>query len=136
MKRTLLQNVRVVPYTSENVIKREGFLSAVFGVLVGKPTGTPDGITVKVTFIECNEENGTYTPVADDKLVLNHTIEKGVLELDADKAGSQLLNIDLDLVGCKRYIKAKVEIVCTGGTTPSCTAVCALVLGDAAEMPV
>lgn len=39
MKRELLQNVKVTPYTSEDVIDREGFLSAVLGVLVGNQRG-------------------------------------------------------------------------------------------------
>ena len=39
MKRELIQNVKVTPYTSEEAIDRDGFLSAVLGVLVGTPTG-------------------------------------------------------------------------------------------------
>lgn len=136
MKRALLENVKVTPYTSEDVIDREGFLSAVLGVLVGSPTGSPTGMSVKVTFTESDEESGSYTPVADKKLVLDHTLDEGKLELETDAAGSQLINVDLDLVGCKRYVKAKVEMVCSGGTSPSCTATCALVLGDASEMPI
>ena len=136
MKRTLLENVKVMPYTSEDVIDREGFLSAVLGVLTGEPTGAPTGMSVKVTFTESDEKAGTYTPVADEKLVLGHVIEEGVLEMETDAAGGQLIDVDLDLVGCKQYVKAKVEMACTGGTSPSCTATCALVLGDAAEMPV
>lgn len=136
MKRELLQNVKVTPYTSEDVIDREGFLSAVLGVLVGKPTGTPTGIKVKVTFTESDEESGSYTPIADKKLVIDHTIDEGVLELETDAAGSQLVNIDLDMVGCKRYVKAKVEMVCTGDSSPSCTATCAFVLGDPEQMPI
>ena len=136
MKRALLENVRVTPYTSEDVIDREGFLSAVLGVLVGSPTGSPTGMNVKVTFTESDEESGSYTPAADKRLVLDHSINEGELELETDAAGSQLVNIDLDLVGCKRYVKAKVEMVCSGGTSPSCEATCALVLGDAAGMPV
>ena len=46
------------------------------------------------------------------------------------------MDFDLDLVGCKQFVKIKFEIVCTGGSTPSCTATAALALGDASEVPV
>ena len=45
------------------------------------------------------------------------------------------MNFDLDLVGCKQFIKIKVEVVCTGGTSASCDATAALVLGDKAYTP-
>ena len=106
MKRELLENVKVQPYTSGDAIDREGYLSAVLGVSLGAATGTPTGITVKVTFTE------------------------------ADPAGSELHNIDIDLVGCKQFIKATVAVECTGGTSPSCTATCAIALGDKNVQPV
>lgn len=137
MKRELIQNVKVTPYTSETAIDREGFLSAVLGVLVGTPTGTPTGMAVKITVTECDTETGSYTPATDKLVPLDKALdENGAFSVDTDAAGGELLNIDLDLVGCKQFIKAKVEVVCTGGTTPSCSATAALVLGDAAEMPV
>ena len=46
------------------------------------------------------------------------------------------MNFDLDLVGLKQYVKVKVEVTCTGGSSPSCTATAALALGDASEVPV
>ena len=61
MKRELLENVKVQPYTSGDAIDREGYLSAVLGVSLGAATGTPTGITVKVTFTECDTEGGSYT---------------------------------------------------------------------------
>lgn len=137
MKRELIQNVKVTPYTSETAIDRDGFLSAVLGVLVGTPTGTPTGMAVKITVTECDTETGSYTPATDKLVPLDKALdETGAFSVDTDAAGGELLNIDLDLVGCKQFIKAKVEVVCTGGTTPSCSATAALALGDAAEMPV
>ena len=59
MKRELLENVKVQPYTSGSAIDREGYLSAVLGVSLGAATGTPTGITVKVTFTECDTESGS-----------------------------------------------------------------------------
>ncbi len=36
MKRELLQNVKVMPYTSGDVLDRSGFLSAVLGIKIGR----------------------------------------------------------------------------------------------------
>ena len=75
MKRELLENVKVQPYTSGDAIDREGYLSAVLGVSLGAATGTPTGITVKVTFTECDTEGGSYTPVADKLVVPGKTTD-------------------------------------------------------------
>ena len=126
MKRELIQNVKVTPYTSEDAIDRDGFLSAVLGVLVGTPTGSPTGLAVKLTVTECDTKSGSYTPAAD-KLI---PVDKA-----QGAAGGALVNFDLDLVGCKQFIKIKVEVVCTSGSSASCTATAALVLGDKAYTP-
>lgn len=137
MKRELLENVKVRPYTSGNAIDREGYLSAVLGVSLSAATGTPTGITVKVTFTECDTEGGSYTPVADKLVVPGKTTDDtGAVTIEADHAGSELHNIDIDLVGCKQFIKATVAVECTGGTSPSCTATCAIALGDKNVQPV
>ena len=137
MKRELLENVKVQPYTSGDAIDREGYLSAVLGVSLGAATGTPTGITVKVTFTECDTESGSYTPVADKLVVPGKTTDDtGAVTIEADPAGSELHTIDIDLVGCKQFIKATVAVVCTGGTSPSCTATCAIALGDKNVQPV
>lgn len=138
MKRELIENVRVTPYTSGTEFDREGFLSGVLGILVGTPTGTPTAMKAKVVLTECDTEDGTYT-VCSDKLI---PIGKGQLDsagavaVDVDAAGGSLVNFDLDLLGCKKYVKATISIECTGGTSAACTATAALALGDAAEMPV
>lgn len=137
MKRALIQNVKVTPYTSEDVINREGFLSAVLGVLVGTPTDTPTGMAVKLTVTESDEEAGSYTPAADKLIPIDKALDAdGAISVDTDAAGGALVDFDLDLVGCKQFVKIKFEIVCTGGSTPSCTATAALALGDASEVPV
>ena len=111
MKRELLENVKVQPYTSGDAIDREGYLSAVLGVSLGAATGTPTGITVKVTFTECDTESGSYTPVADKLVVPGKTTDDtGAVTIEADPAGSELHNIDIDLVGCKQFIKATVAV--------------------------
>lgn len=137
MKRELLENVKVQPYTSGDAIDREGYLSAVLGVSLGAATGIPTGITVKVTFTECDTEDGSYTPVADKLVVPGKTTDDtGAVTIEADPAGSELHNIDIDLVGCKQFIKATVAVECTGGSSPSCTATCAIALGDKNVQPV
>lgn len=137
MKRELLENVKVQPYTSGDAIDREGYLSAVLGVSLGAATGAPTGITVKVTFTECDTESGSYTPVADKLVVPGKTTDDtGAVTIEADPAGSELHNIDIDLVGCKQFIKATVAVECTGESTPSCTATCAIALGDKNVQPV
>lgn len=137
MKRELLENVKVRPYTSGVAIDREGYLSAVLGVSLGAATGTPTGITVKVTFTECDTKNGSYTPVADKLVVPGKTTDDtGAVTIEADPAGSELHNIDIDLVGCKQFIKATVAVKCTDGASPSCTATCAIALGDKNVQPV
>lgn len=137
MKRELLENVKVQPYTSGDAIDREGYLSAVLGVSLGAATGTPTGITVKVTFTECDTEDGSYTPVADKLVVPGKTTDDtGAVTIEADPAGRELHNIDIDLVGCKQFIKATVAVECTGETSPSCTATCAIALGDKNVQPV
>lgn len=137
MKRELLENVKVQPYTSGDAIDREGYLSAVLGVSLGAATGTPTGITVKVTFTECDTEDGSYTPVADKLVVPGKTTDDtGAVTIEANPTGSELHNIDIDLVGCKQFIKATVAVECTDGSSPSCTATCAIALGDKNVQPV
>ena len=137
MKRELLENVKVQPYTSGDAIDREGYLSAVLGVSLGAATGTPTGITVKVTFTECDTEGGSYTPVADKLVVPGKTTDDtGAVTIEADPAGSELHNIDIDLVSCPRFQHRPIGVECTGGTSPSCTATCAIALGDKNVQPV
>ena len=137
MKRALIQNVKVTPYTSADAIDREGFLSAVLGVLVGTPTGIPTGMAVKLTITESDEKDGDYAPAADKLIPIDKALDgDGAISIDTDAKGGALVNIDLDLVGCKQFVKIKYEITCTDGSSPSCSATAALVLGDASEVPV
>lgn len=138
MKRALIQSVKVTPYTSEDAINREGFLSGILAVKVGSPSGTPTGMAVKLTITESDQQSGSYTPVKD-KLVCvgNAPLDNaGMISVTTDAAGGELVNFDLDLVGLKQYIKVNVEISCSGDSTSSCEATAALALGDASEVPV
>lgn len=114
MKRALLENVKVIPYTLGTAIDRDGFLSAI--VAANITAGDSAGIEVT----HCDEESGSYVAVPDDFVVLG--------EKNVSVSGAALVQFYLDLVGCKRYIKVNI-------TGPS-TAVYAVALGDAREVPV
>lgn len=138
MKRALIQSVKVTPYTSEDDINREGFLSGILAVKVGSPSGSPTGMAVKLTITESEQKSTGYAPVKD-KLVCvgNAPLDAaGAISVSTDAKGGELVNFDLDLVGLKQYVKVKVEMVCTGDSSPYCTATAALALGDASEVPV
>lgn len=137
MKRELIQNVKVQPYTSAAVIDRFGFQSGILAVKVGTPTGSPTGLAVKLTLTECDTADGTFVAVADEAAVIDKPLDStGSVSVETDAAGGGLVNFDIDLVGCKPFIKATVEMVCTGGTNPSCSATAALALGDSYAQPV
>lgn len=136
MKRALIQSVKVTPYTSEDAINREGFLSGILAVKVGSPSGTPTGMAVKLTITESDQQSAGFAPVKDKLVCVGNAPldDAGVISVTTD--GGELVNFDLDLVGLKQYIKVKVEITCSGGSTQSCEATAALALGDASEVPV
>ncbi len=137
MKRELLQNVKVQPYTSADVIDRYGFLSGVLAVKVGTPSGSPTGLAVKLTLTESDTKDGTFAAVSDKKAVIDKALdENGSISVETAADGGGLVNFDMDLAGCKQFIKATVEVVCTGGTSAACTATAAIALGDSAVQPV
>lgn len=137
MKRELLQNVKVQPYTSAEVIDRHGFLSGILAVKAGTPTGSPTGLEVKLTLTESDTQDGTFSAVSDKKSVIDRILdENGSVSVETAAAGGGLVNFDVDLNGCKQFIKATIEVVCTGGTSAACTSTAALALGDSAVQPV
>lgn len=142
MKRALIQSVKVTPYTSEDAINREGFLSGILAVKVGSPSGSPSGsptgMAVKLTITESDQSDTGYAPVKDKLVCVGNAPldDAGAISVTTDAAGGELVNFDLDLVGLKQYVKVKVEITCSGDTSPECKATAALALGDASEVPV
>lgn len=61
---------------------------------------------------ECDTEGGSYTPAADTLIPVDKALgADGSISLETDAAGGSLVNFDLDLVGCKQFIKIKVEVV-------------------------
>ena len=68
MKRELIQNIKVFPYTSEEVIDRDKCLSGILAVKVGTPTGSPSSLAVKVALTESDAADGTFSTVSGMKL--------------------------------------------------------------------
>lgn len=123
MKRELIQNVKAIPYTSGEAIDRAGFLSAVCAVKAAAAGN------MKVAVTHADTSTGTFEAVPDACLFVGGGDEAKDL-----KAGD-IANFDIDLVGCKRFVK-----VTASGTaaTPASggVLVCAVVLGDPAQAPV
>lgn len=137
MKRELIQNVKVIPYTSGNAIDHDGFLSGILAISVSAPTGSPTAAAIKVSITESETSDGTFTAVKDKNVVIGETInDSGEVTFAVDKTNGLVSNVDLDLVGCKRYVKLTCAVSFTGGTTPSSTNTYAVALGDPAKMPV
>ncbi len=93
---------------------------------------------MKLTITESDQQSTGFAPVKDKLVCVGNAPldDAGVISASTAAEGGELVNFDLDLVGLKQYVKVKVEVTCTGGSSPSCTATAALALGDASEVPV
>ena len=118
MKRELIQNVKVMPYTSGAEIDREGYLSAILAANVT----AGEKVTIAVTHSDTS--GGTFEAVADTGLIVG-----GKAEIEV--AAPADVNFDLDLVGCKRFVKITATLTGSGAA-----ATYAVALGDAVEVPV
>jgi hypothetical protein len=137
MKRELLKNVAVFPYTSAAAQDRDGFLSAVLGVVVSTITGTPTSAKITVTATECDTVDGTYTPVADALFFAEQDgVVGNVKTISISPTDGGSFQVVLDLVGAKQFIKLDIATSFTGGTTPAATTTSAIALGDSREQPV
>ena len=138
MKRELLQNVKVMPYTSGDVLDRSGFLSAVLGINVSSITGNPNTCKVVLKIEHGDSEAGDFAPVTDEMIALGETTMSetiGTLKGIPVEAGENI-NVDLDLLGCKDFVKITSSFEFDGGTTPAATASYAVALGDKNISPV
>jgi hypothetical protein len=116
MKKELLQNVKVLPYKSGDAIDRAGFLSAVIAV-----AAKADG-DVKIVVTHSDTADGTFEAVSDEKLFVGGNGEAAGL------TAADVTNFDVDLAGCKPFIKVTVSGTAAGD--------CAIVLGDKNTRPV
>ncbi len=134
MKRELIENVVVLPYTGAGVIDRRGFLSGVFAAIISGIEGSPTAAKLSIAVTECDTSNGTFTNVSDPRVIVD-----GVDEWDIDLTATTpalAVNVDLDFSGCKRYVKITATVTLTAGTNPTSTNAYAVVLGDSVEQPV
>lgn len=113
MKRNLLQNVKIQPYASDEVVDKNGYLSAILGAKVS----AAGKLTITVTHGDTEEAADTVT---DTRVFPETETENGVYETEELEAGS-VVNIDIDLLGLKNFVKIAVS---------GATATCALALGD------
>lgn len=128
MKRELLENNKVI--INPDIIDRAGFLSAVYGVK------SSASISVSIKLEHCDTEDGTFGAVTDIEVCPSARLDPmtGMLpeiNLEADED----VNIDLDLIGCKRFVKITVGIG-DNGESGEATVHTVIVLGDSTEVPV
>lgn len=131
MKRTLLENNRVI--ISPGIIDRHRFLSAIFAI---KAAGVTAGAAASIEFKHCDTMDGEFEAVTDTEVCPGFRIDHktGVLSGVAVTDGEDI-NIDLDLIGCRRFIKITVSLEGTSGES-SASIQTAIVLGDGSEVPV
>lgn len=122
MKRELLQNIKVQPYTSGSTIVRTGFLSAILAIKVG----TAGDLKITVTH---GDTDAAADVVTDELIFPEAQTEGGVFEVKNVQA-SDIVNIDVDLLGLKDYVKFTVS-----GSAATNTAF-AIALGDKFDQPV
>ena len=121
MKRALFDTVTVLPFASGSSFDRMGDESAVLAVTVAANS------TATVTVEHCDTSTGTFVAVPDSRLFVdNPTNENGNAVIANGAAAAAVANLDIDLIGCKQFVKITV----TGGTAG------ALALGDATDHPV
>lgn len=122
MKRELLQNIKVQPYTSGDAIERTGFLSGTVGAVIG----TAGALTLTIT----HSDDGENFEAVTDKLVFPDKQTVGGTYTTEELAAEDVVDIDVDLVGLKNYIKVEASGVAATGTT------LAIALGDHHAQPV
>lgn len=121
MKRALFDTVAVLPFASGNTVDSTGYESAVLAVTVAA------GQTATVKVETCDTVDGTFEAVDDSRLFVDNPVnDDGEAELDNPASADAVANLDIDLIGCKSFIKITV----TNGTAG------ALALGDATDYPV
>ncbi len=122
MKRELLQNTKVQPYTSGDAIERTGFLSGVIGAVIG----TEGTLTLTIAH---SDDGTTFEDVTDKRLFIEKQTEGGVFTTEA-LAKDAVVNFDLDLIGLKNFIKITASGDAATGT------MLAIALGDHFNQPV
>lgn len=139
MKKMLLESVKVIPLTSGQTVDRLGALSAVLGLSV---TSADAGALAKVTVTHADDSAETFEAVPDERIFMDGTV------VERDNTGKfvqsfvklpvatgDLLNVDIDLVGCKQFVKFVVTFEDADGEAATAVATQVVVLGDYGECP-
>lgn len=121
MKRALFDTVTVLPYSNGSIVDRSGYESAILAVNVSASKQA----TVRIE--TCDTAEGVFEPVKDSRVFLDDPVnELGEAVIPNEAEADAVANLDIDLIGCKAFIRLTVS----NGTAG------ALALGDAAECPV
>ena len=129
MKRELFKTILVTVSPEGKAIDRQGFFFVVLAVSVGEITGEPEKCLLSIELEHGDSADGPFTDVKDTMLDPERASEKGGIP-DREVENGSRGEIQIDLLGCKPYIKVTPSISFEGGTNPAATAAYALVLGD------
>lgn len=134
MKRALLENQKVI--LNPGIIDREGFLSAVFAWKVSGEV--PEGTTASVMVTHSDTEDGEFEPVTDAEVYPRYRADdkKPGLLSGIAVSGDEDANVDIDLLGCRRFVKIAVSFLDKDNGNAEVTHVSAVVLGDSVKVPV
>lgn len=91
-------------------IDRLGFNSCKLVATVGAATGSPTSFTLDSKLTECDTSGGVYTDVTG----------AAITQVTAATAGAaEAPYVDVDLSGCKRYLKVVTVSALSGGSSPT-----------------
>lgn len=120
MKRELLQNVKILPYTSGDALDTTGFNSVVIGAIAGSAG------TLTITITQSDSKDGVYDDIKNIQIFVDRTSHKdnaGVIDIENVESGNEI-NINVDIIGLKNYIKITATGAASSGTS------LAVALGD------
>lgn len=122
MKRALFDTVKIVSYdATAAALDRRGYESAVLALSIAA------GQTAVVSVTTCDTEGGTFAAVEDKRIFIDNPVNSsGAATIANEGDAAVVANLDIDLIGCKRFVKIAV----TEGTP------FAVALGDATDYPV
>ena len=103
-------------------IDRQDFDSCVLHAAAGAATGAPTAQTVDAKLQDSPDGTSGWADIAG----------AAITQITADNAQAE---VDIDLSGAKRYIRAIVAVGFTGGTTPTIPVAATVVLGGGRELP-
>lgn len=106
-----------------SAIDRQGFLSAIFHVACGAASGSPTARTVDAKLQDSADGSTGWADISG----------AAIAQITADNSEQE---INVDLSGVKRYIRAVVTVGFTGGTSPAIPVAATVVPGGADALPV